>query len=158
VAEPTGVEECRAPTDSSCAFSMNDGPPGEAYLDPALGAWILSSHADVAAALRDRDLAVSGTGAAGDQAHVAVRNAAVRAFPPERIAVWRSGMERSARDLVRSLPGDRPVDLVLHFAEPWSLGLAAAATGVPAAAAEHLARLARVVFLAAAESRALLCH
>ena len=43
---------------------------GEARFDSALGAWVLTSYADVSAALRDPRLSVPGTNAAGDAAHV----------------------------------------------------------------------------------------
>jgi cytochrome P450 len=124
--------------------------PGEASFDSALGAWVLTSYADVSTALRDPRLSVSGTSADGDAAHVAVREAAAHALSPARLAAWRAEVEASARVLTERLPAGVPVDLVGAFARPWSVTLAVRATGAPPADAERLDRLAREVFLAAA--------
>jgi cytochrome P450 len=131
---------------------MNDPEPGPGRFDPRLGGWILTSHADVAAALREPRLSVSGTPVAGHAAHLAVREAGAQAFPAARLAQWRTEIETSARALARSLPRDQSVDLVETFAAPWSLALAVTATGALPQEAERLARLARQVFLAAARS------
>ncbi len=117
--------------------------PGEARFDSALGAWVLTSYADVSAALRDPRLSVSGTSADGDAAHAALREAAVHALSPARLAAWRAEAEASARVLTERLPAGVPVDLVGTFARPWSATLAVRATGAPHADAERLDRLAR---------------
>jgi cytochrome P450 len=124
--------------------------PGEARFDSVLGAWVLTSYADVSAALHDPRLSVSGTSTDGDAAHVAVREAAAHALSPARLAAWRAEAETSARVLIERLPADVPVNLVGTFARPWSVRLAVRATGAPPADAERLDRLARDVFLAAA--------
>jgi cytochrome P450 len=130
---------------------MDDAEPsGEPRFDPALGAWVLTRHADVSAALRDPRLSVPGTGADRDVAHVTVRGAAAHAMSPARLAAWRGEVEASARAITGRLPAGVPVDLVGAFARPWSGMLAVRATGAPAADAERLDRLAREVFLAAA--------
>jgi cytochrome P450 len=126
--------------------------PGEARFDPALRAWVLTSYEDVSAALRDPRLSVSGTSADGDAAHVAVREAAAHALAVARLAAWRAEVEASARVLIERLPAGLPVDLVGAFARPWSVELAVRATGAPLAHAERLGRLARQVFLAAANA------
>src|SRR6516165_69666 len=114
--------------------------PGEARFDSALGAWVLTSYADVSAALRDPRLSVSGTSADGDaaqvMAHVAVREAAAHALSPARLAACRAEVEASARILTERLPAGVPVDLVGAFARPWSVTLAVRATGAPPADAE----------------------
>lgn len=124
--------------------------PGAARLDPELGAWVLTSYADVTAALRDPRLSVSGMSVDGDAAHVAVRDAAAQAVSPARLAAWRGELETAARVLIEGLPTDLPVDLMGAFARPWSLSLAVRATGAPPEDAERLDRLSREVFLAAA--------
>jgi cytochrome P450 len=124
--------------------------PGEARFDAALGAWVLTSYADVSAALRDPRLSVSGTSADGDAAHVAVHEAAAHALSPARLAAWRDELEVSARLLTERLPAGVPVDLVGALARPWSVTLAVRATGAPPEDGERLDRLAREVFLAAA--------
>jgi cytochrome P450 len=124
--------------------------PEEAHFDSALGAWVLTSYADVSAALRDPRLSASGTSADGNAAHIAVREAAPHALSPARLAAWRAEIEASARVLTERLPAGVPVDLVAAFARPWSVTLAVRATGAPTADAERLDQLSREVFLAAA--------
>jgi hypothetical protein len=128
---------------------MDDVQSGAAWFDPALDAWILSSHDDVSAALRESRLTAADS---QDQetAHLAVREAVARSLSADRLAGLRDGFERSARHRAVNLPADRPVDLVASFAGPWSLGLAVTVTGASPAGAADLARLAREVFLAAA--------
>jgi cytochrome P450 len=127
-------------------------PATDARFDPALDAWVLSRHADVVAALRDPLLSASATSAASDRADAALREVAAEMLSPARLAALRTEIESSARRLCGALPGDRPVDLVRELAEPWALGLAAAATGAPAAEVAALSRLAREVFLEAASA------
>ncbi|HTE47545.1 MAG TPA: hypothetical protein VK636_20045, partial [Gemmatimonadaceae bacterium] len=130
---------------------MSDGRArsGPARFDSTLGAWILSNHADVSAALRDVRLSAVATAAGDAPGHAAVRRTAARDFSPERLAAWCA--ETAAKHVAR-IPVGRPVDLVREFAAPWSLALAAKAacpTGGDMEAA-RLSALAREVFLAAA--------
>lgn len=128
---------------------MDDVRPGHARFDPDLVAWILSSHEDVSAALRESRLG-SDESPDRDGAHRTVRKAVANALSADRLAAWRPGFERTARDMAASLPADRPVDLVASFAAPWSLTLAGAVTGAAPADVRALAGLARDVFLASA--------
>jgi cytochrome P450 len=133
--------------------SDSDDPgPGHARFDEAQQAWVLSNYADVSTALREPRLVVPGTALDAHAAHLAVREAGATALSPARLAAWRDELEQSARRLAESLAVGRTIDLVTAFAQPWSLGLAATATGIPAAEAERLSPLAREVFLAAARS------
>jgi cytochrome P450 len=143
------VEDCLV---VSCATLAEDDPPGEARFESALGAWVLSSYADVSAALSDARLSVWDTSADGVTAHVAVRDAAAHALSPARLAAWRADIEASARVLIGRLPVGVPVDLVGAFVRPWSVELALRGTGAPPADAERLDRLAQEVFLAAASA------
>src|SRR5215208_8454666 len=70
----------------SCMEPIELGP---ARFDSTLGAWVLSSYADVAAALREPRLSASD-GGDEEGAHAAVREAAVRALAPARLAAWRA--------------------------------------------------------------------
>src|SRR5262245_27130389 len=124
--------------------------PGEARFDTTLGAWQLTSYADVSAALQDSRLSITGTEANGEAAHRAVREAAARSLSSARIAGWRTECEESARVFAERLSLGEPVDLVESFARPWSTALAIRVTCAPPADAERLNRLAREVFLAAA--------
>lgn len=122
-----------------------------ARFDASLDAWVLTSYADVVAALHAPRL----SGGGGDDptaqaAHVAVRDAARRALSSDHIARWRDTLDSSARQLVRALPADEPVDLVRSFAEPWSVSIAMAVSRARVDDVPRLTRLAREVFLAAA--------
>ncbi len=145
------------------------------YFDPELGAWIVSRHADVVAALHDPRLTVgnappgSSTGAPdrvpngapnasaqnasaqnASAPHTVVRAATTRELSPARLAAWRTELAATARRLADALPAHEPVDLVREFATPWSLAVAATVTGTPPDVAERLAEPARTLFLAAA--------
>jgi len=123
--------------------------PGDARFDAARGAWILTSYADVSAALRDPRLPAPAT-AMDAAAHISMRAAAARAFSPERLAAWRAEIEPLTYKVARSLPADRTVDLVQDFAAPVSLALALLATGAPKGDTAQLTALAREIFLAGA--------
>src|SRR5690349_20868404 len=100
---------------------MTDARPAEPYLDATLGAWLVTRHADVAAALRDPRL-VSSIDEVPD-AHAAVREANARALSPARLAELGAAMDASARGLAATLPVGEPVDLVRDLAAPWSHAL-----------------------------------
>ena len=123
---------------------------GTAHFDPALGAWMLSSYADVSAALRDARLSGSGADAAFRHAQEAFRNAAAHALSMQRLAAWRVEMERSAIRCAEGLPDHEPVDLVAAFARPWATEVASIVSGASLAESTRLAVLAREIFLAAA--------
>ncbi|HEY9226288.1 MAG TPA: cytochrome P450 [Gemmatimonadaceae bacterium] len=111
---------------------------------------MLSRYADVVAALGDSRL--SGGGDAGPRGtHVAMREAARRAFSADRLAAWKQEIESSARACATSLSGSE-FDLVGNFAAPWGLSVAMLATAAPSSQAEQLAMLARKVFLSAAHA------
>jgi hypothetical protein len=122
--------------------------PGPARFDSALQAWVLSSHEEVGAALRDPHLAAGSSDPTA--VHLALRDAAAHTLSADRLASWHAAFERSALERAAALPADRPIDLVASFAAPWALSLAVSVTGAPPAAAAELADLARQVFLAAA--------
>lgn len=129
--------------------SRADVQPGRARYDPALGAWVLSSHADVSAALREPCL-VAVDFAEGSGVHRAVQGAVARVLSVDRLGQWRAGFERTALECAAALPADRPVDLLESFAVPWALSLALTVTAASPTAPTELAQLAREVFLAAA--------
>jgi cytochrome P450 len=126
--------------------------PGPARFDAVLGAWILSRHADVGAALSDP--ALTAPGEVDGAATAAVRSAVKRTFAKRLHARWRERMEASAVSRFGALAGSRPVDLMGDFAEPWCLDLAIAMTGARPEDAGRLAGLSRRVFLGAARATA----
>jgi cytochrome P450 len=125
--------------------------------DPELDAWILTSYAEVNAALREKQLsAVSarGDGNPGtfdETAHERFREEARSSLSAVKLAEWRDSIEPLARRMLDQLPADRPVDLVSEFAQPWALAVALIVTGAKAEDAKKLNGWARAVFLAAAE-------
>lgn len=125
--------------------------------DPALNAWMVTSYADVNAALRERLLSAVSARGEGDPgtfdeaAHEQFREQARASLSRDNLAEWQERIEPLARRMVAELPFDRPVDVVSEFAEPWSLAVAVIVTGAREEDAGELNGLARAVFLAAAE-------
>ncbi len=124
--------------------------PAAARFDPALGAWILSTYADVSAALRDPRLSLSASVDVSRQAKEAFREAAGRALSPQRVADWRVAVERSAVRRAQALALDEPVDLVTAFAAPFSAEVAAIVSGATVSECARLSAPAREIFRAAA--------
>ena len=118
--------------------------------DATLGAWMLSRFADVSAALADERL-IAGVDGDDRQAHIAVRQAARRAFNPKQLEHLMRSMENATRECITRLRFEN-VDLVRDFATPWSLALAAATTGAPSDELPRLDRLARTIFVSAAHT------
>lgn len=121
-----------------------------ARYDAALGAWILSSYADVSVALRDPRLSLTGARLESADAQVMLRDAASHALSAQQLAGWRTTMEHSAAACAAALPAAQRVDLVESFARPWSIEVAAIVSGATRSESARLAVLAREVFLAAA--------
>lgn len=130
--------------------------PHPPRFDRALGAWILSTYADVTTALRDARLSIAGSiagsTAESSAAHDAFRDAAGRALSSQRLADWRVAMDRAAVRIAAALPRSQPIDLVDDFARPWSTEVAAMISGVSLSEALRLAEPAREVFLSAAKA------
>jgi cytochrome P450 len=119
--------------------------------DASLNAWVLSRYADVLAALLEPLLSANVT-QPDPVAHAEFRRAAMSALSPRNIAKWRAYAEPLARQMfIRLADSNREVDLATEFAEPWSLALATAVTGVSHQDSERLSRLAADVFVAAAD-------
>jgi cytochrome P450 len=125
------------------------------FFDRRLGAWVLSRHCDVTAALRDARL--SAPGARSDDAaaeldraaHEQLRAAARVKLSPRQLASWREPVRSLARDLLDPPAG--AVEIVSQFAIPWSRRVAALVCRVPEDDIARLAALAADVFAAAAE-------
>lgn len=109
----------------------------------------------VAAPLGDPRFAPSSAASTGSGTapHAAMRAAVHQALAPAQLAIWRDAFAAQAQALVAALPDGKPVDLVTALAEPWSLGLTLAVTGVPQKRAAECASLARRIYLAAANAR-----
>ena len=127
---------------------MIDPPP--AQFDLGLGAWILSTYADVSAALHNPRLSASGNADASAQMQWSFRESASRALSPQRVTHWRAAIDDTAVRCAAALVFDQPVDLVSAFAGPFSREVAALVSGVSLPEAARLAAPASDVFLAAA--------
>src|SRR5215813_2111028 len=110
--------------------------PEPARFDAALGAWLLSSWADVTAALRDPAL-VAGAGHARPDANVT--NAL--------LAETRIALEPIATTLAADLPAGAALDLVESYAVRVARALAVMVTSIRAEDVDKASGLAREVFL-----------
>jgi cytochrome P450 len=110
----------------------------------------LSTYADVSQALNDARLVYPGQRFEHAPAQRAVRAAVALACAPARMDAWRAQWAMQARQRLDVLPDGVPVDLVGAFAEPWSLGVARQATGLPDALVAPAHAAARRLFEAAA--------
>jgi cytochrome P450 len=132
-------------------------PPEDPYFDSRLNAWVLSRYKDVTAALREAHLipasARSTTAAvAVDSAtHAEFRSQALRALAPVRLQQLEAQFTPIAIGMAGALPAGQPVDLVEHYAKPWSLEVAGIAADIPPGQRERLSGLARSIFDAACE-------
>jgi cytochrome P450 len=70
---------------------------------------------------------------------------------PVRLQQLEAQFTPVAIGMARTLPAGQPVDLVEHYAKPWSLEVAGIAAGVAPAQRERLSGLARGIFDAACE-------
>ncbi len=131
--------------------------PVEAYRDPETEAWVLSRYADVLSALRE-PLLQMGKGRGNDPPEISdasrqqqIRSETLAVLSASNLARWQAQVELEALALVDRLSGNRPVDIVGEFAQPWSLSAATIVTGADPADSERLKSLAAKVSLAAAD-------
>jgi hypothetical protein len=133
------------------------GRPVDPYFDCQLNACILSRYGDVAAALREPMLVPALAGATtpaapvDSAAHAEFRAQALRTLAPVRLQQWEARFVPLANRMAAALPAGRPMDLVEHFFNPWSIQVASLAADVPDGQRERLASLARRIFDAACE-------
>jgi cytochrome P450 len=129
----------------------------DAYFDESLDAWVLSRHSDILAAFRISSLCpISPTHKnpvepPDDRIRLTMRAQTVAALSPACIREWRGQLAGEVDALVSSLPTERPVDLVLGYARPLCLSLAAMVTGIRREDAHGLDEQARRVSAASAE-------
>ena len=128
--------------------------PAVARFDGATEAWILTRYVDVLTALREPALTASGARGGGelDRADHLRFRAQASATASEMLEEWLARLEPLARNMVRALPRDRPVDLVGELAKPWSVQMASRLV-CPGGDPERMTALAGDIFAAAAEPR-----
>ncbi|MFE4699941.1 cytochrome P450 [Streptomyces sp. NPDC056738] len=104
-------------------------------LDEPFGAWLISRHADVRAALADPRLAPPSPGPGPDHGedgtHAAHRAAVSAALAEGMPAGLRAGVERTAHVLASRLAGRQEADLVSEFCQWLPVAAAVTALGLP---------------------------
>ena len=128
-----------------------------AYFDSNLEAWVLSRHADLAAAFHTpslipgrRDLANVSL-AAEEEARLKMRDEIRAALSPVQVRAWRERLRVDADALCEQLPVSEPVDLIGAYARPLCLRFAALVTNIPQDDAQELEDLAKIVSAATAD-------
>jgi cytochrome P450 len=127
------------------------------YFDEALGAWVLSRHADILAAFRAPGLAPAGPHAwknskpCCESSRLKMRESTLQALAPSEMDAWHNLVAQAAADQVEALPIEQPVDVIAGFARPLCLLLAATVTGIDPQLAIRLDHPARQVSAAAAD-------
>jgi cytochrome P450 len=125
--------------------------------DTALGAWVLSRHADILAAFRSAGLFPAGPDSgkpavqSSESDHLKMRTETAEALASSRLNAWRTALQREAEAAAETLPVDTPVDLLAAYARPLCLSHAAVVTGVTRHLAQQLCAEARAVSAASAE-------
>jgi cytochrome P450 len=132
------------------AYARLRGAPHPVVLDGGRPAWLATRTADVRTVHTDpRFSRAEAAGGAAPTAglappagsllaldppdHTRVRGLVAGAFSARRVAAMRPGVRAAAEALLDALPGDRPVDLVAHYARPLSVRVVGDLLGVPAA-------------------------
>jgi cytochrome P450 len=147
----------RSTTEVLANVPFSPRAPENLYFSEEQQAWILSRHRDVLAALRSADLSQarppkadadpsvkpdrekSCFAEANGWTHSEAFTALVNSHTSKR-QIEITGL---ASGLLKSLPRDRPIDLVSQFIRPWCLASAIALTGADPAHAERLAQLVK---------------
>jgi cytochrome P450 len=127
------------------------------YFDSALGAWVFSHYADIAAALRAPTLAPAGPDAARDpepmkdSLHQKMRTETLDALSPAQLRTWREAWTPEVQAILHALPTGESVDLLEEYARPLCLSLAAKATGISLPEASRLYESAQQISAASEE-------
>jgi cytochrome P450 len=106
------------------------------YFDGSLDAWVFSRYVDIVAALRDPSLIPTSVTKRkpatewNDEEHLKMRSETLAALPASQLRAWKEQLAHHARQLVSTLPQDRPVDLIGEYASPLCLALSIAITGI----------------------------
>jgi cytochrome P450 len=127
-------------------------PPKEAYFDSTRGAWILSRHADVFAALRERALQLSSPKGktfpdGEDDAKRSHKFAQVRG---ELILMSSAKSNSEARTLahqvVSEAMGKERIDLLVDVIQPWCISVLLALSGATQPNATRISKLAEFLY------------
>jgi cytochrome P450 len=125
---------------------LSPAPPQGAYFDRVLNAWVLSRYADVLAALREPALQQARSKASDRGPSMRAQVLAAlppAALPPVKRAEWQIAVEALAHRMIRTLPANRPVDLVGEVLRPWSVEIAILSLRDPPTRKRSLRRILR---------------
>jgi cytochrome P450 len=127
------------------------------YFDASLDAWVFSRYADIVAALRDPSLIPTSVTKRkpatewNDEEHLKMRSETLAALPASQLRAWKEQLAHHARQLVSTLPQDRPVDLIGEYASPLCLAISIPITGIHQDDALNILVRAQTVSAAAAD-------
>jgi cytochrome P450 len=125
------------------------------YFDPELESWVLTSHADVYAALHNPALwpgkKQKQSPPTDHENHRQMREATREALSPKKIKQWDSGLRLRAGAAASALKPQGPIDLLSSYAIPVCMWLAETATSVSHEEAVLLFQSAQIVSASAAE-------
>jgi cytochrome P450 len=124
------------------------------YFDRALETWVVTSYADVNAALHDPAL-WPGKGRQSEpidrESHRQMRETTRQSLSPKKIKHWDEGLRARAKAAAAVLKTDAPVDLLSSYAIPACMWLAETVTSVSREEALLLFPAAEIVSSSAAE-------
>jgi cytochrome P450 len=131
--------------------------PEPPYFDPTLDAWVFSRYGDITAALRHPSLVPAPLrsrklpSTLTEEEHRRMRSETQEALSPVRLRSWKEQLLQRSEDLSRSIPSNRPVDLLAEYARPLCLSFASTVTGLQQENALKLCEHARAVSMTAAD-------
>lgn len=99
-------------------------PPQPPSFDSTLRALVLSRHADVIAALHEPALRQESAPGKDSEKPPNVRAHLLDALSPAKLKQWQRAMDRSACEIIATLPANCRVDLLGDVIRPWTLDLA----------------------------------
>jgi cytochrome P450 len=147
-----------------CPYSHRAEEISGPRYDDELHGWVLTRYVDVLAALRSSDLVPTSSNSAKsselvddgqrlkmDGPRLKMRAETQEVLSPQQLKIWAGQLLPIARERVRTLCVDRPVDLVAELASPMGLELAVMVTGVRREDAQALRALGEPVSDAAAD-------
>jgi len=132
--------------------------PAPVYFDQELGAWVLTSYADIYAGFHNPALSPGSTkkdkqvGPIDPESHRQLRENTRKSLTSEKIKEWKSGLRPKATAAIATLSTYDPVDLLSSYAIPVCLSLAETVTSVSHGEVTLLMEAAQAVSASAAEA------
>lgn len=127
------------------------------YFDPHSGAWVLSRHVDILAALHESSLIPGRRDLANvsleseESARLKMRQEVRDVLCPRNVRAWREELMADSENLCGQLPIAEPIDLIFAYGRPLCLRFAAMVTGITQEDADNLEQLAQVASASTAD-------